>query len=139
VTINVKHGKSPEPTPPTPKAASEPYKVGYGKPPKHSQFKPGVSGNTKGRPKKVPTVAEIIQKELSLVVTVTLDGQPMKLTQGALVVKSLTRQAMNGNIASAKTLLGIWQLMKEEPTMAAAVSADEIKLLLEILKPDGVG
>ena len=25
--------------------------MGYGKPPKHSQFKPGVSGNPKGRKK----------------------------------------------------------------------------------------
>jgi len=27
------------------------YEVGYGKPPKHGQFKPGQSGNPKGRPK----------------------------------------------------------------------------------------
>lgn len=27
------------------------YSVGKGKPPKHTQFKPGQSGNPKGRPK----------------------------------------------------------------------------------------
>jgi Family of unknown function (DUF5681) len=32
---------------PTPK-----YKVGYCKPPKHTQFKKGVSGNPSGRPKR---------------------------------------------------------------------------------------
>ena len=29
-------------------------KVGYGKPPKHSRFQPGRSGNPRGRPKKKP-------------------------------------------------------------------------------------
>ena len=28
------------------------YEVGYGKPPKNTQFQKGVSGNPKGRPKK---------------------------------------------------------------------------------------
>jgi hypothetical protein len=27
------------------------YEIGYGRPPRHSQFKPGQSGNPKGRPK----------------------------------------------------------------------------------------
>jgi hypothetical protein len=29
----------------------KPYEVGYGKPPKRSRFRKGVSGNRKGRPK----------------------------------------------------------------------------------------
>ena len=28
-----------------------PYEVGYGRPPRHSQFRPGESGNPGGRPK----------------------------------------------------------------------------------------
>jgi hypothetical protein len=36
-------------TPPSPESAN--YGVGYGKPPKASQFSPGQSGNPKGRPK----------------------------------------------------------------------------------------
>jgi hypothetical protein len=31
---------------------SDSYEVGYGKPPKDTQFKKGSSGNPKGRPKK---------------------------------------------------------------------------------------
>jgi hypothetical protein len=37
-------------TPPA-KGDSGDYQVGYGKPPKHTQFKPGKSGNPQGRPK----------------------------------------------------------------------------------------
>ena len=36
------------------------YKVGYGRPPKHSQFPPGVSGN-KGRRRRKETPAEILE------------------------------------------------------------------------------
>lgn len=37
------------------------YEVGYGKPPKHSRFPPGVSGN-KGRRKRPETPAEIVAR-----------------------------------------------------------------------------
>lgn len=40
------------------------YEVGYGKPPKHTQFKPGESGNRKGRPKKSENLPATLQKVL---------------------------------------------------------------------------
>lgn len=40
---------------------SDGYEVGYGNPPKHSQFPPGVSGN-KGRRKRPETQAEIVAR-----------------------------------------------------------------------------
>ena len=41
------------------------YAVGYGKPPQHSRFKPGRSGNPKGRPKGQPTASETFMREAS--------------------------------------------------------------------------
>ena len=34
------------------------YEIGYKKPPKHTQFKPGQSGNPKGRPQKPQTIED---------------------------------------------------------------------------------
>ena len=40
------------------------YGVGYGKPPKSGRFRPGVSGNPRGRPKsKGLALAELIKTQ----------------------------------------------------------------------------
>ena len=51
------------------------YKVGYGCPPKEHQFKPGQSGNPKGRPKKNNNFAEDVLEEMSEMITVQENGK----------------------------------------------------------------
>ena len=41
--------------------SDQPYQVGYGKPPRNRQFKPGQSGNPRGRPKKKPENIDVLQ------------------------------------------------------------------------------
>jgi len=44
---------------------SDEYEVGFGKPPKDTQFKPGQSGNTAGRPKGSKNLKADLLEELS--------------------------------------------------------------------------
>jgi hypothetical protein len=50
------------------------YEVGYKKPPKHSQFKKGQSGNTKGRRKLLLSAVSIVRKILKGKRRISIDG-----------------------------------------------------------------
>lgn len=50
------------------------FSIGYKKPPKETQFKPGVSGNPKGRPKKVKQEELIAKQWMDLYDSLVMKG-----------------------------------------------------------------
>ncbi len=65
--------------------------VGYGRPPKNSQFKPGESGNPTGRPKGTLSFASELAKQLAIVIRV--DDTDERLTNKHAIVKQLIAAA----------------------------------------------
>lgn len=65
----------------------EAYEVGYGKPPRWGQFKPGHSGNPKGRKKREDTIAGALRAELAATQKVRENGKEKTLTKGEILVK----------------------------------------------------
>jgi hypothetical protein len=51
------------------------YEVGYGKPPQHTRFRPGASGNPKGRPKGVNNLATDVKHALSTRIPIRSQGK----------------------------------------------------------------
>ena len=80
-------------------------KVGYGKPPRHSQFKEGQSGNPKGRPKGSKNSATILEEALSERVTVTEGGKRKAITKRAAAFKQLVNRAVSGDPRHMRMLL----------------------------------
>ena len=81
------------------------YSIGYKKPPKANQFKPGQSGNPKGRPEGSKNLATDLMEELKQIIIVKESGEPLKITKQRALVKSLSAKALNGNVPAINTLL----------------------------------
>lgn len=82
------------------------YEVGYGKPPKATQFKKGVSANPQGRPKRKPSdVGDVIKDVLNASVEYREGGQTKKAPRRDLALKRHLKRAIEGDVASAAAVL----------------------------------
>jgi hypothetical protein len=73
--------------------ADEPYEVGFGKPPKHTQFKKGRSGNPKGRPKGSKNIFALIRKTLDANVIAKGPGGSRSMTMQEAMIRQLFNKA----------------------------------------------
>ena len=80
-------------------------KVGPGNPPRHTRFKPGQSGNPKGRPKGSKNFATILQQQLRKMVTITVDGKPKRLAVQEVIARRLANDNMKGTIKALELLI----------------------------------
>jgi hypothetical protein len=70
------------------------YTVGNKKPPLHSRFPPGKSGNPSGRPKGRTNFDTTLLKEFYKPVSATINGKPIKLTNDKLFAASLVKDGI---------------------------------------------
>ena len=89
----------------TPKPAKSTAGTGYGRPPEHARFKPGKSGNPKGRPKQSKNLKSIIQQALTSTVTVRENGRLRSVSKIEGVVLSQLERALKGNEKAALAVL----------------------------------
>jgi Family of unknown function (DUF5681) len=91
------------------------YKVGYGKPPIHTRFKPGGVGNPKGRPRKKQSVGEIIEAALMMRVTIEENGRARTITAQEFIFRNLVRAAARGDTKATQTLFALRERYKDSP------------------------
>src|SRR5579862_973577 len=91
--------------PPVSEQDDKEYSVGFMKPPRHTQFKPGRSGNPHGRPKKTDTVADVLRKELNSRITVVKDGKRQRLPMLRAIIKQNLTLAAKGDSNAFGNLL----------------------------------
>lgn len=89
------------------------YVVGKGKPPKKHQFKPGQSGNPKGRPKGSKNVHHLLSKVLGEKITITDGGKKMVVVKLEGALRVLVNKSFEGSPASLKLILEILRYIDE--------------------------
>lgn len=85
-------------------AKNGPYDVGYGKPPKHAQFKKGQSGNLKGRPKGTLNLATVLERTLREQVVINENGRRTVITKLEAAITQLVNKAASGDAHAMRYL-----------------------------------
>ena len=80
-----------------PRKAIKTYEIGYGRPPKAHQFKPGQSGNRHGRPRNPKTLTDHFERELRKTVIIREGDRTRKVTKGELLATRMVNDALNGD------------------------------------------
>jgi hypothetical protein len=91
--------------------------VGRAQPPISTQFRPGESGNKKGRPKGSKNISSVIREEMDTRFQVTENGRRKRITKREAVAKQLVNKAVAGDPKATAVL------MTEERQKDAAGSA----------------
>lgn len=84
------------------------YEVGRGKPPVHTRFQKGRSGNPSGRKKRMPTIEDLLIRELEQTIVITgPGGRRQRITMQHAMIKTLVRDAVKGDKQALKIIAEI--------------------------------
>jgi hypothetical protein len=126
----------------TPGNSSASYEVGYGKPPRHTQFRKGQSGNPGGRPKR-----ESLERMKELVLFEAYRGIAVKnnsgYTEPAFVIQMIVRKqmelAMSGNLQAQRAVLAMVRDIEKDNEHKAILDEIDAKIDAEYgLYDDGL-
>ena len=81
------------------------YVVGRGKPPRHSQFQKGQSGNPRGRPRTTKSFNEILAKVAYQPVPITIKGKRKLVPALEAILMQAVRRAASSDWRSLSLLL----------------------------------
>jgi len=108
------------------------YPIGYKKPPRHTRFQPGLSGNAKGRPKGAKNFATVIEQELRTPIEVTENGKRKRISKRQAIVKQTVNKAVAGDPKATLILLGEVRFHESQkpPALATAHVSPEDQLVM---------
>lgn len=99
---------------------SDDYEVGFKKPPKHTQFKRGQSGNPKGRPKGSRNFSSDVKHTLKEPVRLNKDGKRKTVSTQHAALLRLREKALSGDARALDRLLNLAGIYNDEDMAEAA-------------------
>ncbi len=115
------------------------YNVGYGKPPKRSQFHKGVSGNRKGRPKGKRNMATVLTEILEEEIVIKEGGVRKRVTKLEAALKQLANKAASGDLIASRQLIALVRSAEERAVDAPRkqLNADDLEIMQRVLQRQG--
>ena len=102
------------------------YRVGYARPPVHSQFRKGRSGNPRGRPRASRALTGIWLSVWNEKVTVTENGQRRRITKQEAAIKQLANKAAGGDKRAIEAMIRFQAMLgPDAPTRGAEAPSEE--------------
>ena len=112
---------------------SQDYEIGYGKPPKRTQFKQGQSGNPKGRSKGVKNLATDLREEMSEKIKIREGDVVKKISKQRAIIKALQVKALKGDTRAIATIFDLHMklLAHQEQRESARINSDEDETIIQ--------
>jgi uncharacterized protein DUF5681 len=112
------------------------YEVGFGRPPQHSRFAKGQSGNPRGRPSGGKNFTTLLREALNEPVIVTENGGRRKVSKRQAIVIQLVNRSATADFRAIKILLDIVRDMERqtEPTSEISDFSEADEKVLEQIK-----
>jgi hypothetical protein len=97
------------------RAMTDDYEVGFGKPPQHTRFKPGQSGNPNGRPKGTNNLKTDLAEELHELIIVHEGGTAKAVSKQRAMLKALIAKAVQADARAAAIITDMmYRLLHED-------------------------
>jgi hypothetical protein len=105
------------------------YEVGFAKPPRAKQWKPGQSGNPAGRPKGSKNESTLLREILDRKIDSRVGDRVRKITILEGILLKVTEDSLRGNTKSATFLLNRYAAMVSGELPPQDLSEDDRKVL----------
>jgi hypothetical protein len=106
------------------------YMIGYGKPPLHTRFRKGHSGNPRGRPRRATDLASLLTRALDR--PAASEGRNVG-TQREAIVAALVEKSASGDLGATKLLFELMRQIEPPAAPPASPRDDPREILLDRL------
>jgi Family of unknown function (DUF5681) len=112
------------------------YEVGYGRPPRHTRFEKGRSGNPRGRPPGAKNLQTLLSDALNETLIVAENGKRRKITKRVAIITQLVNRSAKPDLRALKIVLDLLRHFEpdnEPASSETSITATDEKVIEQLL------